>query len=45
MSYQLEARNIKGGQNAYTCLPKEPTWKTMAARWHYLTVAKYQDYH
>ena len=43
MSYQLEARNIKGGQNAFTCLPKEPTWKTTAARWHYLTVAKYPD--
>ena len=27
MSYQLEACNIKGGQNAYTCLPKEPTGK------------------
>ena len=27
MSYQLEARNIKGGQNAYTCLLKEPTGK------------------
>ena len=21
----------------YTCLPKEPTWKRTAARWHYLT--------